>query len=132
MNKINNKKQEQLGVSASTLSNQLKKALLFKYVKLAGHNYCFQCGAEIENVKDLSVEHKTPWLDTEKPKELFMDLDNIAFSHLSCNVRAARPSGWNHGTDNMMRTGCKCQLCVDKRKLTNIKQKEAMKKLRAK
>lgn len=39
---------------------------------------------------ELSIEHKTPWLDSEDPKALFFDLNNIAFSHLSCNVSAAK------------------------------------------
>ena len=39
----------------------------------------------------LSIEHKIPWLDSDNPKELFFNLEkNIAFSHLSCNISAAR------------------------------------------
>lgn len=36
---------------------------------------------------DLSIEHKAPWL--HRDSALFWDLDNIAFSHLACNVNAA-------------------------------------------
>ena len=37
-----------------------------------------------------SIEHKTPWLDSGDPIGLYFDLDNISFSHLSCNCRASR------------------------------------------
>jgi hypothetical protein len=130
MNANNTKKKDQLGVSHGTLGNQLKKQLLFKYVKLAGDNFCFQCGAEITDIRELSVEHKSPWLDSDNPRELFMDMDNIAFSHLSCNIRASRPRLSNHGTDNMVRTGCKCTLCNEKKVSIKEKQRASMKALR--
>lgn len=76
----------------STASARLKKDLMFSMIKRLGEDYCFQCGAKIETVEELSVEHKTPWLHSEDPKGLFFDLDNIAFSHLSCNSAAARKS----------------------------------------
>ena len=31
-----------------------------------------------------------PWLDSSTPLETFFDLDNITFSHNSCNISAAR------------------------------------------
>jgi len=37
-----------------------------------------------------SIEHKIPWLDSSDPVGLYFDLNNISFSHHSCNVRAAR------------------------------------------
>lgn len=37
-----------------------------------------------------SIEHLVPWLDSNNPIELYFDLDNISFSHLSCNIKAAR------------------------------------------
>lgn len=56
----NIKKKEQLKIDPGTAFSRLKKTLLFKYIKKAGDNYCFQCGAEIGTVDELSVEHKVP------------------------------------------------------------------------
>lgn len=72
-----------LGENISTAQHRLRKQLLFHYVSKAGDAICFKCGTLIENVDDLSIEHKLPWLHNSP--ELFWDLDNIAFSHLTCN-----------------------------------------------
>ncbi len=80
----------QLGMNPSTAASALKKDIMFSLIKRLDEDICYQCGKRIETVKELSVEHKTPWLHTENPKETFFDLGNIAFSHLSCNSRAAR------------------------------------------
>ena len=86
----NKRKDEQLGMSHGTATARLKKSLMFSLIKETGRNICFQCGKPIESEDDLSIEHKIPWLDSENPKELFFNLNNIAFSHLSCNSGAAR------------------------------------------
>lgn len=82
------KKHHQLGMNAGTASYRLAKDLLFKFLTDAGH-VCYRCGESMER-KDFSIEHKTPWLDSEDPQKLFFDLNNIAFSHKSCNIAAAR------------------------------------------
>ncbi len=84
------KKKEQLGMNPSTASGRLNKNLLFMFVKKCEMDVCHQCGKKIDCVEELSIEHKTPWLDSEDPVKLFFDLDNIAFSHKSCNYSAAR------------------------------------------
>ena len=81
-------KAQQLGMPYGTASNKLKKQILFMLLVELNKNYCFQCKEEIVSENDLSIEHKQPWLHISK--ELFWDLNNIAFSHLHCNVRAAR------------------------------------------
>ena len=86
----NDKKVEQLGMPFGTASGILKKSIMFSMMQLLELDMCFQCGMKIESVNDLSIEHKIPWLDSENPKELFFSLDNIAFSHLKCNVGAVR------------------------------------------
>lgn len=86
----NKKKAEQLGMPLGTASGRLKKNLLFKLIQLQELDICFQCGKKIENVDDLSIEHKVPWLDSDDPVGLFFDLNNISFSHLKCNSGAAR------------------------------------------
>lgn len=83
------KKAAQLGINPSTAQNRLLKDLLFQLVSDAGRNTCFHCGGQIDR-GSFSVEHKTPWLDSENPRELFFDLENIAFSHLGCNVGKSR------------------------------------------
>jgi len=113
----NQKKTEQLGMPIGTASNRLRKSIIFNLLKKANENFCFQCGAEIELENELSIEHKTPYLDSEDPQGLFFDLDNIAFSHLSCNVGAARQTHRvkNHGL-TLYKDGCRCGICVTAQK----------------
>lgn len=80
----------QLGMPVGTAMNKLKKELMFLLAQKCGMDICHRCGGLIASSKELSVEHIQPWLDSATPSELFFSLDNIAFSHLSCNVAAAR------------------------------------------
>lgn len=86
---MSSRKSEQLGMNVSTASGRLVKDLLFKLICDSGINKCFHCGKEMLR-ENFSIEHKTPWMNSENPVGLFFDLDNVAFSHLSCNVKAAR------------------------------------------
>lgn len=88
----NSKKSEQLGMPFGTASAKLRKSILFRLLEETGKNICFQCGRKIESEAELSIEHKIPWLDSDNPVNLFFNLDNIALSHLTCNVSAARKS----------------------------------------
>lgn len=101
---MNNKtKFDLLGEPYGTASAKLKKAILFKLVQILELNICFQCGKKIESVDDLSVEHKAPWQSAKDPRSTFYDLDNIAFSHLDCNSKAANrkvPRPNNRGERN--------------------------------
>lgn len=128
MDKYMEAKKYQLGEDAGTAAHKLKKALLYHYVKLAGHHFCYQCGIEINNIEEFSVEHKIPWLDSTNPNELFYNLDNIAFSHLSCNVRAARRRPQTHGKKSTYNRGCRCELCTE----ANRKKIESQRKNRHK
>ncbi len=103
------KKHEQLGMNYSTASNRLVKDLLFDFVLKAEHK-CSKCGGKLTR-ETFSIEHITPWLDSDRPLELFFDLDNIAYSHLSCNVSSARKQRAGHGTAGMYANGCKCDIC---------------------
>jgi recombinational DNA repair protein RecR len=49
---------------------------------------------------------------SEDPVKLFFDLDNIAFSHLRCNVSAAKRKRSKCGTPNAYKTGCRCKECT--------------------
>ena len=89
MSNVSNKKKTAfLGMSHGTAQNRLRKMILFKLVREAGLSLCFRCKEQIETIENFSIEHKTPWLGVDV--ELFWDLDNIAFSHLSCNCGARR------------------------------------------
>lgn len=80
----NRKAIETLGMPQGTASNRLRKMLLFRQLKKHNENVCVRCEKEIETVDELSVEHIKPWEGISA--ELFWDLDNVAFSHMRCNV----------------------------------------------
>lgn len=71
-------------------SNRLRKELLFSLADRLELLLCFRCNEKICNVAQLSIEHKVPWEGAINEEELFYDLENVAFSHLSCNSGAAR------------------------------------------
>ncbi len=114
--KSNKKKNDQLGMNHATAANRLRKMVLFELIVMQELDRCYRCGEAIEAVHDLSIEHKEPWLDSDDPVGLYFDLRNIAFSHLSCNVRAGRrakgPLEAKHGGRAMyVRHKCRCDIC---------------------
>ena len=115
MDNNNKKKLEQLGIPIGTASNRLRKSIIFMLLKKLNLNFCYQCGGEIESERDLSVEHKEGWIDSEDPMKLFFDLDNIAFSHLSCNCKDGGKfkKGVKHPSHRAYSEGCRCQDCKD-------------------
>jgi len=82
-----------LGENVSTAMHKLRKRVLFRLIAKLHMDECFRCGSQIETVEELSIEHKEAWQSAVDPAAVFWDLDNIAFSHLSCNVGAA--ARWN-------------------------------------
>ena len=78
-----NGKSEKLGMSFSTARARLERDILFDLAMRAGHK-CHRCGGEMTR-ESFSVEHIVPWMQTDDPKKMFFDLDNIAFSHAHCN-----------------------------------------------
>lgn len=113
MDNYNKNKNDFLGMPYGTACNRLRKQILFSLLKETKKDICFQCGERIEKVNELSVEHKRPWLNENV--ELFWDLDNIAFSHLSCNCRESRGNKGSrapHGTSSRYNYhGCRCDKC---------------------
>lgn len=97
-NKSHKKRKEQLGIPLGTASARLRKALLFKCVQELNKDYCHQCKQKIKFLDEFSIEHVVPWLDSNDPKGLFYDLNNIAFSHMKCNIAAARKSNKKYFT----------------------------------
>jgi hypothetical protein len=119
----NKKKDTQLGMAHGTANNKLRKLLLFKYVTKCGENICFRCGGIIDNIDNFSIDHKQAWLNSEDPVGLYFSLDNIAFSHLDCNVNESKvgrphPRPVNHGRTLYSR-GCRCEVCCEARKKDN-------------
>ena len=82
-------KHDLLGEPIGTASAKLRKAILFKLVQSAGLAVCFHCKEKINDISNFSIEHKEAWQSSENPTESFYDLENIAFSHLKCNITAA-------------------------------------------
>lgn len=80
---------EILGISYSTACNQLRKNLLFDLAGRLNLLVCYRCNESILAPRELSIDHKKAWLEFES-SDLFWDLDNLAFSHLSCNSGASR------------------------------------------
>lgn len=78
-----------LGLPLGTASNRLRKLLLFSLAGKLNMLQCFRCNKLIDNVAEFSIEHKIAWQNSETPNDLFFAIDNIAFSHLSCNIGAA-------------------------------------------
>ncbi len=114
--KGNKKKSIQLGMPHGTATNRLRKKILFSLIQNAGLDNCFQCGKIIEKIDNLSIEHKIPWLNSSNPTGLFFDLDNIAFSHLFCNIaNATKINQGNkapHGTTTRYNVhACRCVKC---------------------
>lgn len=71
-----------------TACGQLRRMVMFHVLERHRENVCFRCGDLIERAEDLSIEHKEPWQAVGA--QLFWDLNNIAFSHVGCNLR----TGW--------------------------------------
>lgn len=124
MSEYNQKKSDQLGIPLGTANGRLRKSIIFNLVQKLNLDVCYQCNKKIETEEEFSIEHKEPWLDSNDPKKLFFDLNNISFSHLSCNVRASRKmpkQPIKHGEANAYKNGCRCDLCTHAQKINQRK-----------
>lgn len=89
----NAKKKLQLGIDPGTAAARLIRDLLWGFVQKTGVT-CHRCGYHLTR-ETFSIDHKTPWLDSENPRGLFFDTENISYSHLACNVADGRkPHAW--------------------------------------
>lgn len=95
-----------------TASNRLRKLIIWNFVTKYGEDTCFQCGEKITSIDDLSIEHKVPWMYSGREQELYFDLDNVTFSHISCNKGAARKTYAKCGTKSAYNRGCRCTECT--------------------
>jgi len=78
------RKSKFLGMPHGTAVGRLRKKVLFHFLKKYNENVCVRCEKEIETADELSIEHIKPW--EGRDPELFWDMNNIAFSHMKCNV----------------------------------------------
>lgn len=107
-------KQKQLGMNPSTAAHRLRVDLLFSFATKLGYK-CFHCGKEL--VRDgFSIEHKSPWLHATDPKEMFFDLENIGFSHLSCNSSNKRHPTQKYFSDEERKAAAAIKMREWKRK----------------
>lgn len=70
-------------------SFKLLRTIIFNLIKERELNKCNKCKESIDSVEEMTLAHIKPWRKTEKRegcKELFWDLDNIAFEHSWCNL----------------------------------------------
>jgi len=67
-------KTELLGMPYGTASNRLRKNLMFSLVVRLNLNVCHHCGTMIDDVTELSIEHKVPWQKSDDPIATFFDL----------------------------------------------------------
>ena len=105
-------KSKQLGMNPGTASNRLSRQLLYELGDRLDMQWCYHCAAKIESYTDMSIEHKVPWLHSEDPVGLYFDMDNIAFSHKSCNYKASRPRPAKPCPSlTAYRKGCRCDEC---------------------
>jgi hypothetical protein len=117
----NRLKDRLLGMANGTAWNRLRRLVLFMVLQRFKVNICFRCGKGIERVEELSFEHKTAWQSAPDPKASFFDLDNVAFSHLRCNIGSTNNSKrqclLGHPFDDAntrqrrSRSGRKCREC---------------------
>ena len=112
MDANNKRKNELLGMSFGSAAHRLRKSIMFQMAQSLGRDNCFRCGDRIESVDDLSIEHKESWRLSTNPRESFFDLNNIAFSHLSCNSSAGdRSAQARHGRGRYNSGKCRCEEC---------------------
>ena len=88
-----------LGMDAGTASLRLKKHIMWLMAVRLNLHICYRCGTHIEDKDSFSIEHKQSWMSSPDPVAAFFDLDNIAFSHLSCNSRASVPINKKYFTE---------------------------------
>lgn len=92
-----------LGMSHSKAQAKLRKSILFEILKLQA---CYRCKISIATIEEFSIDHKQPWLSATDPKAAFFDLNNIAFSHLKCNIKGST-GGLVTGAKQRAKTNCK-------------------------
>ena len=84
------KKSTLLGMPHGTAYSRLRKSIIFTLAKRLELTKCYRCACEIETESEFSIDHKEAWEGSQDPLKTFLDPENIAFSHLKCNIGAAK------------------------------------------
>jgi hypothetical protein len=123
----NEKKSAFLGMPHGTAFGRLRKIVLFSVLKRHEENICARCSKEIETVEELSIEHLKPWEGISV--ELFWDVDNIAFSHLHCNIKAHRITNRKYFIEHERLTAERQQRAASMRKSYTTEKRREKKRL---
>lgn len=95
MGKINRYKELVPYLNCGNPNWKLLRYVLFETIKRKNLNICYKCKQIIDTLEEFTVSHKVPWRTTrnrEGDKDLFWDLNNIAFEHSFCNL----PDDWTN------------------------------------
>jgi hypothetical protein len=84
-----NKKEQQLGMKIGTASHKLRRAVMFSLLVKLNLDICSRCSEKLQE-NNYSMDHVVDWLDSDKPVDLFFDINNISFSHKLCNSKAGK------------------------------------------
>lgn len=71
-------------MNISTANFRLCKDLLFAFIQ-KDNICCYRCNKPLTR-DTFTIEHKEFWKTAENPKEMFFNLNNIAYSHHKCNA----------------------------------------------
>lgn len=132
----NQTKARLLGEPFGTANNKLRKLLLFSLAGRLGLLGCHRCGEQIEDISMFSIEHIRAWAWQDNPRDAFFDLDNISFSHISCNVGAANkakthcPQGHEYPEPVLGRRRCKACSVDSKTRWREAQSPETLKEIR--
>lgn len=123
-------KKLQLGIDPGTAAHRLRMNILFQLAGECNKLSCYRCNELIQTVDDFSIDHKKPWLYNNP--DLFWDLNNIAFSHRSCNYSNKRNNTdrttqkekvrRNKGPEGTAWCGC-CKQYLDEDKFSSNKNR---------
>ena len=95
-------------MNPSTANYKLTKDILWALIVQTNQDLCCKCKLPMSR-DTFSIEHIVPWLDSSNPVELYFDLKNISFSHLSCNISDRRTTNPSQCGTISKFTNCKCR-----------------------
>jgi hypothetical protein len=120
----NKRKAETLGMAHGTANSLLRRNIIYHLLETP---VCYRCKEIIERPEDFSIDHIEPWEGRENGKELYWDLENIAFSHKWCNrphLAVLEPKPLNHGWYGYNKKGCRCDVCKEASQKHNLERYE--------
>jgi hypothetical protein len=101
--------EKQLGMKILSARLKLMRMIIFDYARKDGTLKCFRCGKEILSYEDTTIDHIKDWRNVDPV--LFWDLENISYSHYSCNVKGNRKGKKHVLVKSRSKTERKCKVC---------------------